>query len=294
LTRIKAISVVAAALMLTALGASSGFAWNGVTLSAEVVCKDSSVLVHALDNDSHDLKNHSPGTLSVIDAKGAVVLSSAPWTFGSGTDVIARIDTLKLHGPGPFQIELDEDASVKSAPFTVNCKPAACSEQLTFPANAPTSDGTNVTWTIHNSTNSPITFVWFIKEASAHPTLKQGTAPANGDDTFDTPLVKDSLTDTLYLSWGGAQACAAKKVFTVSSSPATSPSATATATAEPSATASPSESAAAAASAVPSPPNTGGGPSGTADRSFAFVLLALVLGTVGVGGTTLALSRKGS
>ena len=273
--------------MLTALGASSGFAWNGVTLSAEVVCKDNTVLVHAQDNDSQDLKKHSPGTLSVVDASGTV--GSATWTFGSGTDVIAKID--KLHGPGPFQVELDADTSVKSAPFTINCKPA-CSEQLTFPANTPTSDGTNLTWTIHNSTNSPITFVRFIKEASAHPTLKQETAPATGDVKFNTPLVKDSLTDTLYLSWGGAQVCTAKKVFSVSSSPASSPSASATA--EPSATASPSESAAAAASAVPSPPNTGGGSSGGADRSFAFVLLALVLGTVGVGGTTLALSRKGS
>ena len=83
--------------------------------------------------------------------------------------------------------------------------------------------------------------------------------------------------------------------------PTTKPSASATAT--PSATTEPSASATATPSAtsstqptstsVPSPPVTGQGSNG-GDNNFGIVLLVMVVGTVAIGGTTLALSRKGS
>jgi hypothetical protein len=62
----------------------------------------------------------------------------------------------------------------------------------------------------------------------------------------------------------------------------TQPTATATASAQPTST------------SVPSPPVTGQGSGGSGDNKFGIVLLVMVLGTVVIGGTTLALSRKGS
>lgn len=72
----------------------------------------------------------------------------------------------------------------------------------------------------------------------------------------------------------------------------TSPSATASATAQPSASATAS-AAPTSAAVVPSPPVTGQGARGSGNN-FGIVLLVMVLGTVVIGGTTLALSRKGN
>jgi hypothetical protein len=71
-------------------------------------------------------------------------------------------------------------------------------------------------------------------------------------------------------------------------------SATPTPTESTQPTASATASAEASSSAVPSPPVTGQGPGGSGDNKFGIVLLVMVLGTVVIGGTTLALSRKGS
>jgi hypothetical protein len=86
-----------------------------------------------------------------------------------------------------------------------------------------------------------------------------------------------------------------------SPSPSSSPTATPTekphASATPTATVQPSASATASAqptsTSVPAPPATGQGPNG-GGNNFGIVLLVMVLGTVVIGGTTLALSRKGS
>jgi hypothetical protein len=50
LTRIKVVSVLAVALLLTAFGASSAFAWEGVHIWVTVNCDTSKVVVHGTDN----------------------------------------------------------------------------------------------------------------------------------------------------------------------------------------------------------------------------------------------------
>ncbi len=89
---------------------------------------------------------------------------------------------------------------------------------------------------------------------------------------------------------------------TATATPTEKPHASATPTptesTQPTESAQPTEtataSAQAASSAVPSPPVTGQGAGGSGDNKFGIVLLVMVLGTVVIGGTTLALSRKGS
>jgi outer membrane lipoprotein-sorting protein len=298
LTRIKAISVVAAALMLTALGTVSALAWHGVVLSAAQDCNKRVVTVSADDTQGFFTENGSPhsGNLIVKDSSGTPASGTFTWSYDTTkahAQPIGSIPLSALSAGKQYSISIEGATDVAAATVTYGtCKSPACSEQLAV-VGTPTlsQDGKSLTWKVHNSTGADITFQWFIKEAGNHPAQK--LAPAGKDVTVVSSVVSGSDTDTLVLTWGGTP-CVMKQVFSASATPAPTESASPSAAAS----ASPSESAAATteptSSAVPSPPNTGGGSGGGADRSFAFVLLALVLGTVGVGGTTLALSRKGS
>ena len=298
MTKIKAISVLAAALMLTALGTVSALARHGVVLSAAQDCNKRVVTVSADDTQGFFTENGSPhsGNLIVKDSSGTQASGTFTWSYNTTkahSQAIGSVPLSALSAGKQYSISIEGATDVAAATVTyVACKSPACSEQLAV-VGAPSlsEDGNSLTWKVHNSTGADITFLWFIKEAGNHPAQK--LAPAGKDVTLVSSVVSGSDTDTLILTWGGTP-CVMKQVFSASATPGPTESASPSAAAS----ASPSESAAASteptSSAVPSPPNTGGGSSGGADRSFAFVLLALVLGTVGVGGTTLALSRKGS
>jgi len=220
LTRLKVVSVLAVAFVLTAFGASSAFAWEGVHISVNVNCDTGKVVVHGTDNTNKDLAHASPSTLTFTDSTGADItgLKHVSFAVTSGSDVIATVAVEDFKdASGPFKVHLDADKTVKSAPFTIDC------EQPT-PTPTPTE--------------------------TASPTA--------------TPLPTET----------------ASPAPTESASPTATPSATA--------------SAQASSSAVPSPPVTGQGSGGSGDNKFGIVLLVMVLGTVVIGGTTLALSRKGS
>ncbi len=220
MTRIKVVSVLAVALLLTAFGASSAFAWEGVHIWVTVNCDTGKVVVHGTDNAHKDLAKAHPSTLTFTDSTGADIagLKNVTFEVKSGSDVIAKVDVAEFKdASGPFRVHLDADDSVKSAPFTIDC------EQPT-PTPTPTE------------TASPT--------ATPAPTETASPAP------------------------------------TESAAPTATPSATASA--QPTST------------SVPSPPVTGQGPGGSGNNNFGIVLLVMVLGTVVIGGTTLALSRKGS
>jgi hypothetical protein len=111
---------------------------------------------------------------------------------------------------------------------------------------------------------------WTVEVLGDHSTMKSFTVP-----TCETPTPTPSETPKPSAS------------ATATPSATTEPSASATAT--PSATSSEQPT----STSVPSPPVTGQGSSG-GDGNFGIVLLVMVLGTVVIGGTTLALSHKGS
>lgn len=208
MTRIKVVSVLAVGLLLTALGASSASAWAGVSIWVTVSCNTGKVVVHGTDNESKDLANAKPSTLTFTDSTGAEV-ETVDFKVSDKSDVIAKVETSDFTDfTGPFKAHLDADKSVKSNSFSVDCEHASPSPTATATATP-------------NATTSP-----------------SATATAQ-------------------------------------------PSASATASAAPASTA-----------AVPAPPVTGQGPGG-GGNNFGIVLLVMVLGTVVIGGTTLALSRKG-
>jgi len=297
LTKIKAISVAAAALMLTALGTVSAMAWHGVVLSAAQDCSKRVVTVSANDTEGFFTESGSPhsGNLVVKDSAGTKVTGTFTWSYDTTkahSQAIGSVPLSVLSVGKQYSISIEGATDVAATTVTITaCSSPACSEQLSVVGTPSLSqDGKSLTWKIHNSTGADINFLWFIKEASTtNPSTKTGKALAGQDTTVVSSVVSGSDTNTLVLTWG-ATPCVKKQVFSASATPAPTETASPTAAA----TASPSESAQAAASVEPSPPNTGGGSGGSADHSFPFVLLALVLGTLVVGGTTFALSRKGS
>jgi hypothetical protein len=113
---------------------------------------------------------------------------------------------------------------------------------------------------------------WTVEVVGDHTTLKSFTVPTCESPT-PTPTVKPSASATA------------------------TPTATPTETVQPSASATETPSATSSeqptSTSVPSPPVTGQGSNG-GDGNFGIVLLVMVLGTVVIGGTTLALSRKAS
>jgi hypothetical protein len=298
LTRLKVVSVLAVAFVLTAFGASSAQAWAGVDISVTVNCDTGKVVVHGQDNDSHDLAHASPSTLTFTDSSGKDVMGLKGVSFAvtHGSDAIATVDVAKFKdATGPFKVHLDADSSVESKEFsTSSCKPPAPTCATKALEISGTLSDKSIVWTIHNPNGVDVNFGWFLKEQSSqHGT---GSVTAGHDTTVTT--TKISGTNTLKLvPTAGARVCEAiEKAFaaatptpTPTSTPEATATPTATATAQPTSTAQPTQT------AVPSPPETGqGSTGGGGDNSFVLVLLATVLGTVVIGGTTLALSRKGS
>ena len=287
MTKIKAISVLAAALMLTALGASNALAWQA-TITAPLDC----TYVYVTSHDTDDsFRNHPSGDLIFKQTGNADLTKKYTFdtTSSNKNQVILKLAQSEL-SLGSGTVELSGDSTVKAsfkilAPLTMG---------------TPSRSGDKVTWPIHNPNTSGVNFLYQLKEDSTQK--GSGSAAASSDVTpaLTTTLVTGTgiTVNTLLLTTVSTSGtpCVEQKVLSLETKP--SASASPSASESPAASASPSESAAASteptSSAVPSPPNTGAGSSGGADRSFAFVLLALVLGTVGVGGTTLALSRKGS
>jgi len=111
---------------------------------------------------------------------------------------------------------------------------------------------------------------WTVEVVGDHSTLKSFTVP-----TCESPTPTPSETP--------------KPSASATATPSETPKPSASATATPSATSSTQPT----STSVPSPPVTGQGSNG-GDDNFGIVLLVMVLGTVVIGGTTLALSRKGS
>lgn len=146
MTRIKAVSAVAAALLLTAVGATGAFAWAGVQLSPEVDCTNGKVVVHATDNNSHDLKNHHTGFLVFTDSEGHKV-TTQPWTFDESSDVIAEVDLEHFSGGSHFKVHLKEDSKVESEEFTIDCAtptPTATPKPTAAPTATPAPTETAV------------------------------------------------------------------------------------------------------------------------------------------------------
>jgi hypothetical protein len=140
LTRIKAVLAVAAALLLTAVGAGGAFAWEGVTLSAQVDCKDGKVVVHGTDNHAQDLQKHHTGFLVFTDSEGHKVTTQA-WTFSESSDVIAEVDLEHFSGGSHFKVHLKEDSRVESEEFTIDCSkptPTATPKPTAAPTATPT------------------------------------------------------------------------------------------------------------------------------------------------------------
>jgi hypothetical protein len=184
-----------------------------------------------------------------------------------------------------------------------------CPNTFTFATGAganPASAGSNLTWTFHNPNASAVQFGWQVLEDNAQKGSAQ--AAANGDVSIVTKLVTPKETLVLASVAGGLppKPCPlGRAVFPAesTSTPTPTPTETPTPTATPTETAAPTETptetaqptasaATGASSALPSPPATGLGSRGSGDNSFVLLLLTLALGTVVVGGTTLALSRK--
>jgi hypothetical protein len=139
LTKIKVVSVLAVAFVLTAFGASSAFAWTGVKIWATVSCDTHKVVVHGTDNEKSDLANAKPSTLTFTDSTGADIAGLTGVTFEvkSGSDVIATADVEDFKGAsGPFRVHLDADDSVKSKTFTVSCTHPSASATATPSASA--------------------------------------------------------------------------------------------------------------------------------------------------------------
>jgi hypothetical protein len=298
LTRLKVVSVLAVAFVLTAFGASSAQAWAGVDIWVTVNCDTSKVVVHGQDNDSHDLAHAHPSTLTFTDSSGEDItgLKGVSFAVTNASDVIATVDVAKFKdATGPFKVHLDADSSVESKGFsTSTCKPPAPTCATKALEISGTLSDKSIVWTIHNPNSVDVNFAWFLKEQSSqHGT---GSVTAGHDATVTTTEV--SGTNTLkVVPTAGARFCEAIEKAFAAPTPTPTPTSTPEATATPTATATtqPTSTTQPTQTAVPSPPETGQGSTGSGgDNSFVLVLLATVLGTVVVGGTTLALSRKGS
>lgn len=217
---------------------------------------------------------------------------------------MTRIKTIWVMAVALGLTALSAGSAHAQAAFAVS---ATCPNTFTFATGAaanPASAGSNLTWTFHNPNASPVQFGWQVLEDNAQKGSTQ--AAADGDVSIVTKLVTPKETLVLASVAGGLppKPCPlGRAVFpaestptptpTATPSPTTAPTETAAPTATPTETAQPTASAAAgASSALPSPPATGLGSRGSGDNSFVLLLLALALGTVVVGGTTLALSRK--
>jgi hypothetical protein len=184
----------------------------------------------------------------------------------------------------------------------------SCPTAFTFPTGTglnPVSDVSKLTWTFHNPNASSVSFAWQVLEDNAQQGSR--TADANSDVSIVTAVgpPKETLVLATVAAGFPPKPCPlGRAVFPAESTPAptetpsptATPSATTSTTTAPTGTAQPTATAGAApagaASAPPSPPATGLGSRGRGDNSFVLLLLALVLGTAVVGGTTLALSRK--
>jgi hypothetical protein len=113
---------------------------------------------------------------------------------------------------------------------------------------------------------------WTVEVVGDHSTMKSFTVP-----TCESPTATPTPSET------------PKPSASATATPTETPQPSASATTTPSATSSTQPT----STSVPSPPVTGQGSNG-GDSNFGIVLLVMVLGTVVIGGTTLALSRKGS
>ena len=127
MTRIKVVSVLAVAFVLTAFGATGAFAWQS-TISAAADCHFVVVTGHDKPGDTSDqtFRKNPSGTLIFAQLKnGHIVSVSEDYTFdasnSSNDQEIAKVKASKL-GPGEWVVVLKVDSSVK-AKFTVptNC-----------------------------------------------------------------------------------------------------------------------------------------------------------------------------
>jgi hypothetical protein len=213
---------------------------------------------------------------------------------------LTRIKTISVMAAALVLTALSAGSAHAREFFAVS---TTCPVAFTFPTGAgpnPASAGSNLTWTFHNPNAYSVSFGWKVLEDNTQGGSK--LAPANGDVPIVTTLVSPKATLVLASVAGGLppKPCPlGRGVFpadstpapTETASPTATPTETASPTATPSGTAQPSAVATTASSVPPSPPATGAS-RGSGDQSFVLLLLALVLGTVVVGGTTLALSRK--
>jgi hypothetical protein len=290
LTKIKAISAIAAALAITAVGAVTASAWQGVILSAAQDCTHQMVYVSADDTKGflHGKDSPSTGTLSVVDSHGKKV-ASPTWTFdkkGGETQVIASISLAGLTVGETYKISMDGASDVAAVSITIkSCPaPAPTCPPLALTIATPTVTGNTLTWIVHNPNSVAVDFGYLLNDST---TTHSSSAKANSDAPAITVDVIVGVNKLAVAPVAGDTVCQ-PTIRTFTYTPKASASPTATATASPTSTVAPTST------AVPSPPATGSGPNGSHDNSFGIVLLVLVVGTGIAGGTTLALSRKGN
>jgi hypothetical protein len=142
LTRIKAISVLAVALMLTALGASSAFAW-AATISANADCHTVTVTAHDTDGS---FRAHPTGELDLVSTKGKLVKETYSFdTKNSDSDqVILTVAAADL-GVGEWVVVLKADSTVKASFKIPTCQtptPTATAQPTATATPAPTATAT--------------------------------------------------------------------------------------------------------------------------------------------------------
>ena len=284
MTKIKIISVLAVALMLTALGASAALAWGPIQVAADC---------HTVTISSEDKFYSDHPDQTVVFTSGSKKLEADVHFASHSGSSVATVDVAATGlTPATWSVGFKGTSDVSASVVIPSCpQPAPTCPTETLQISDVSAAGDKLDWTIHNSNTTSVNFNWNLKEdTSVHGA---GTVAAGADEDVTTDTL--SGTTTLFvvaLKIGGVGFCQhVEKSYSAATPPPTAPAETPT----PSATAQPTETAqpTSTASALPAPPTTGQGSNG-GDNSFAIFLMAGVLTTLVVGGTTLALSRKGN
>ena len=210
MTRIKIVSVLAVALVLTAFGASAASAWGPIRVSADC---------HTVTISSEDqfYGDHPSQTAQFISGGKkvdvGVTFTGHAGTFSATVDVAKSGLTAGTWNVG-FKGTSDVSASV-TIPSCPQPAPTCPTSALEISSVAPAGD--KLDWTIHNANAVAVNFDWNLKEdTSVHGA---GSVAAGADENVETDTL--SGTTTLFvvaLKIGGVGFCQhVEKSYTASS-----------------------------------------------------------------------------
>jgi hypothetical protein len=189
LTRVKVISVLAVALVLTAFGASGAFAW-GVTISAEADCHTVTVTAHDTDGS---FRAHPTGELDFISAKGKLVKENYEFdTENPDTDqVIAEVDANDL-GVGDWVVVLKADSTVKAKFKIKPCEspsPTATAQPTETPVPSESPRPSATASPEATASASPSASAQASSSALPSPPVTGAGSGSGGDGTFGIVLL---------------------------------------------------------------------------------------------------------